>query len=108
MDREVHQDHYHTSVQPVKAQELVPEEHHHRAKAVEHREHHHGDADGVKRKLEQEAAKFQNTRTEAPVKETHSNASAVQGEHVHHHVHEVRYELLYYASRLTCPRPFNL
>ena len=90
VDREVHQDHYHTSVLPVKDREVLPEQHHHNIIPVEHREHKHGDAAAVEARLEQERAQFSSTRTDAGVKESHSVAPVIAGEHVHHHVHEVR------------------
>ena len=89
IDREVHQDHFHTSVQPVKDREVLPEQHSHRMAGVEHREIQHGDSSAIKARLEEERAQFQNTRTEAGAKETHSVAPVIAGEHVHHHVHEV-------------------
>ena len=89
IDREVHQDHYHTSVQPVKDREVLPEQHSHRMAPVEQREIQHGDSSAIKARLEQERMQFQNTRTEAGTKETHSVAPVIAGEHVHHHVHEV-------------------
>lgn len=87
-DKEIHQDHFHRTVQPVKDREVLPEQHSHNVVGVEHREHRHGDASTIKAKLEQEAAQFKNTRTE-DVRETSSVAPVVAGEHVHHHVHEV-------------------
>lgn len=89
IDREVHQDHYHTSVQPVKDREVLAEDHQHRMAAVETREHHHGNAEAVKARLEQERGQFRDTRTETAAHETHSVAPVIAGEHVHHHVHEV-------------------
>ena len=89
IDREVHQDHYHTSVQPVKDREVLPEQHSHRMAPVEQREIQHGDSSAIKARLEEERLQFQNTRTEAGTKETHSVAPVIAGEHVHHHVHEV-------------------
>ena len=89
IDREVHQDHYHTSVQPVKDREVLPEQHTHRMAAVEEREIQHGNPDAIKANLEQERMQFQDSRTEAGTKETHSVAPVIAGEHVHHHVHEV-------------------
>jgi len=88
IDREVHQDHFHTSVQPVKDREVLPEQHSHNTVPVEHREHHHGNSDAIKARLEQERLQFQNTRSEAGTKESHSVAPVIAGEHVHHHVHE--------------------
>jgi len=88
IDREVHQDHYHTSVQPVLDREVLPEQHMHNMVPVEKRELRHGDSAAIKARLEQEAAQFRDTRTEASVRETHSVAPVIAGEHVHHHVHE--------------------
>jgi len=34
VDREVHQDHHHTSIQPIKAKEVLPEEHTHTTNLV--------------------------------------------------------------------------
>lgn len=94
IDREVHQDHYHTTVQPVHDRQVLPEEHHNRVIPVEHREHDHGKhaVQELKQGLEQERAQFQSTRSEAAAKESHSTNASVVGEHVHHHVHEVRIE----------------
>ena len=89
IDREVHQDHYHTSVQPVQDREVLPEKHHHNMIPVEHREHQHGNPEAVKARLEQEAAQFSDSR-QVRKEETHSVAPVIAGEHVHHHVHEVR------------------
>lgn len=90
IDREVHQDHYHTSVQPVKDREVLPEKHQHNIIPVEHREHQHGNPEAIKARLEQERLQFQNTHSEGRVEESHSVAPVIAGEHVHHHVHEVR------------------
>lgn len=89
IDREIHQDHYHTSIQPVQDREVLPEKHVHRTAAVETREHVHGDSEAVKARLEQERLQFQSTRTQGATQETHSVAPVIAGEHVHHHVHEV-------------------
>ena len=89
IDREVHQDHYHTSIQPVKDREVLPEQHSHQMAPVEQREVKHGDDHAVRARLEQERAQFQNTRTVASTQESHSAAPVIAGEHVHHHVHEV-------------------
>lgn len=89
VDREVHQDHYHTSVQPIKAKEVLPEQHEHRAAAVEHREHHHGDDAAIKQRLEQESAQFRNKTVDGRSEHTHAEAPVIAGEHRHHHVHEV-------------------
>ena len=103
IDREVHQDHYHTSVQPVKDREVLPEQHSHRMAAVEEREIQHGDSNAIKARLEEERMQFQNTRSEAGTKETHSVAPVIAGEHVHHHVHEVSNPSLKFSKTLPTP-----
>ena len=95
IDREVHQDHYHTSVQPVKDREVLPEQHHHNIVPVEKREVQHGDSAAIQARLEQERAQFQSSRAEAGIKESHSVAPVIAGEHVHHHVHEVCPQISY-------------
>lgn len=85
----MHQDHFHTSVQPVKDREVLPEKHSHNMAAVENREYVHGDDAALKARLEQERAQFESTRTMGSTQESHSVAPVIAGEHVHHHVHEV-------------------
>jgi len=88
-DREVHQDHYHTSVQPVKDKEILPEQHHHNQVGVEHRTHDHRDHSQTKQHLQKEASQFKNESVRAPAQHSTSTAvPEVTGEHVHHHVHE--------------------
>jgi len=89
VDREVHQDHYHTSVQPVKDREVLPEQHTHKAVPVEHREHHHGDSEAIKARIQQEHAQFKSTTHEGKTHHTSAEAPVIAGEHRHHHVHEV-------------------
>lgn len=88
IDREVHQDHFHTSIQPIKDREVLPERHEHQMAPVQTREQHHGDAAAIQARLEEERRQFQNTRQEGGVRESHSVAPTIAGEHVHHHVHE--------------------
>ena len=63
IDREVHQDHYHTSVQIVKDREVLPEQHTDRVVPIENRSFQHGNPDHVKQRLEAEAAQFKSTRS---------------------------------------------
>lgn len=88
VDREIHQHHYHTSVQPITHKEVLPEQHSHQMMGVEHREHHHGNPDHVNQRLEAERAQFKNTRNVGDVQRTAVESPTVVGEHVHHHVHE--------------------
>jgi len=96
IDREVHQDHYHTSLQPVKDREVLPEKHAHQMMGAEERHLQHGNPESVKARLEQEAAQFKSSRS-VQKEESHSVAPVIAGEHVHHHVHEVNNSPLYAA-----------
>lgn len=88
VDREVHQDHHHTTEQPISHSEILPETHHHQAAEVEHRSFEHGDSDKLKRGLDDERKKYYDTQTRVEGEKTRSENPTVQGEHVHHHVHE--------------------
>jgi len=88
VDKEVHQDHYHHSVQPVHDREVLPEQHSHQLGSVEHRKFEHGNQSDVAARREQEAAQFNDKSTVGATRETQAVNPTVQGEHVHHHVHE--------------------
>jgi hypothetical protein len=88
IDREVHQDHHHTSIQPVKDREVLPEQHSHQMAGVEHRNMNHGNDDHVKQRLATEASQFKNTREVGETQHSSSTAGTITGEHIHHHVHE--------------------
>ena len=89
IDREVHQDHYHTSVQIVKDREVLPEQHTDRVVPIENRSFQHGNPDHVKQRLEAEAAQFKSTRSVSEVQHSTTTNPTISSEHVHHHVHEV-------------------
>jgi len=88
VDREIHQDHYHTTVQPISHQEVKPEVHTHNMLPVQHKKFEHGDESKTREFLEKEAAKFKNEVETLETKFTSMTAPIVEGEHVHHHVHE--------------------
>jgi len=88
VDREVHQDHYHTSVQPIQDREVLPEEHQQRQLDVEERRIKHGDDSHVQERLAAEQAQFKNTRSVGETQYSSTAQPTVVGEHVHHHVHE--------------------
>ncbi|KEF58254.1 uncharacterized protein A1O9_06180 [Exophiala aquamarina CBS 119918] len=88
VDREVHQDHYHTTVQPLSHQEVLPEKHTHNVVPTEHREFHHGNEQGKQQSLAADLAHFKDSSRTEQTRHTTSAAPAVTGEHVHHHVHE--------------------
>jgi hypothetical protein len=84
VDREVHQDHYHTSVQPVRHKEVLPESHTHNIVGVEEREFRHGSDEHVRERLENERAQFKSTREVGDVQHTTAEAPTVACEHIHH------------------------
>jgi len=88
VDREIHQDHHHTSVQPVTAREVLPEQHTHTMGTTEHKHINHGSDSHVKERLAAEAAQFKNTRNVNETQHSHERGDTIAGEHVHHHVHE--------------------
>jgi hypothetical protein len=88
VDREVHQDHHHTSVQPIQDREVLPEQHSHQLGGVEHRNIKHGNDQHVKDRLAAEQGQFKNTREVGSTQHHASTNAGVTGEHVHHHVHE--------------------
>ncbi|KAK4447393.1 hypothetical protein QBC34DRAFT_467489 [Podospora aff. communis PSN243] len=88
VEQEVHQDHYHRTIQPVAASETLPEQHKHRVAGTVHREFDHRDSGSTEQALRAEAGKLRDTKTVEETTKTQSRAPTVQGEHVHHHVHE--------------------
>jgi len=89
IDRELHQDHYQTRIQPIEDHVVLPEEHRHNVLPVEHREIKKVNEAEVKRKLEEERLRFQSTREVLPTERAHVEGSAIAGEHAHHHVYEM-------------------
>ncbi|KAK3389396.1 hypothetical protein B0H63DRAFT_463559, partial [Podospora didyma] len=88
VNKEVHQDHYHRTVQPVFDKQVLPETHRHNVQDTEHREFDHRDNEGTKRQLATEAGQLRDERHVAGTTHTQSRAPVIQGENVHHHVHE--------------------
>ena len=56
VDRELHQDHYQTRVQPVIDKQILPEEHLHKQAPVEYKEHKHHKGEEIRRALEEEVS----------------------------------------------------
>lgn len=88
VNKEVYQDHYHRVVQPVHDREILPEQHHHNATSVVRREFDHRDHEATERALKAESGQLRDHRVVADTTHTQSKAPVVQGEQVHHHVHE--------------------
>src|SRR3954464_10423335 len=87
VDREVHQDHYHTTIQPIQHQEVLPEQHHYQMKDVIDKEFNHSNDHETRQRLERETAQFKNTNHTHETRHTTAVAPRVEGEHVHHHIH---------------------
>lgn len=88
IEKERHQDHYHTTVVPAKDREVLPEQHQYEETEtqVKHVEHDDG---GVAAKADDRNADFENTsRQKETVEKVTQEPTAVAGEHVHHHLHE--------------------
>ncbi|CAG9989414.1 unnamed protein product [Clonostachys byssicola] len=88
VDREVHQEHHQTRIQPVKDKEILPEQHSHNVLPVEEKTIHHGGHDQVRQTLERDAAQYKDTSTTHSTKHTTTTNPTMTGERVHHHVHE--------------------
>ena len=88
IDREVHQHHYHTTVQPVSHREQLPEKHVHNLVPQVEREFKHDNEQETHRRISAEMAQFQNTTVKQQTTPSTQAAPQVVGEHVHHHVHE--------------------
>ncbi|ROV99183.1 hypothetical protein VPNG_08235 [Cytospora leucostoma] len=91
VDKEIHEEHHHTTVQPIQEKEVLPEKHSHINEGTEHKEFRHGDHEHINAQLAEERARLnltENTREVASTTRTQAEAPTAQGEHVHHHVHE--------------------
>lgn len=105
INRELHQGHYQTRVQPIEDREVLQEEHRHNRLPVEKRIQREVDDELVRRRLEEEVRppfnlilnnhshaqqkmQFKSTREVLPVERIRVEGSTVTGEHAHHHVYE--------------------
>lgn len=88
VDREVHQHHHHTTVQPLSHTERLPEKHTHNILPTEHREFRHEDEAATKSRLAADLGHFKDVSRTEKTHQTQAAAPSVTGEHVHHHVHE--------------------
>ncbi|KAI1341733.1 hypothetical protein F5Y15DRAFT_345995 [Xylariaceae sp. FL0016] len=88
VDKEVHQDHYKHTVQPVQSKKVLPAQHIQKAGAVEEREVDDRDTEADEDLLEAEDEKFSNKRVVGDTKKTKSQAPIQESKNVHHHYHE--------------------
>jgi len=85
IEREKHQDHYHTTIQPLKESEVVPETHDH-IQETKHRNINHDD-NTAKVKADADRAGFEST-SEQKQFESSTQEPTQRDEHVHHHFNE--------------------
>jgi len=85
VEKEKHQDHYHTTIQPLKDAEVLPEKHDN-IQETEHREINLDDS-AAKTKAKADLAGFESTSEEKQF-ESKTLEPTQEAEHVHHHLHE--------------------
>ncbi|KAF2965024.1 hypothetical protein GQX73_g8539 [Xylaria multiplex] len=88
IDRERHQDHHKTVVQPLKERDVMPEEHRYEQADVQRRNMNHNNEKDAKIMLERKQAQFKNTSEEAGTRSKTVQEPTLTSEHVHHHLHE--------------------
>ncbi|KAI1434156.1 hypothetical protein GGR50DRAFT_695436 [Xylaria sp. CBS 124048] len=86
VEKERHQDHFKTTVQPLKEREVKPEHHVHEQAAVQ-TEHHDHDRN-AKHVVNNQQSKFKDERREADTATKVTQEPTLTSEHVHHHYHE--------------------
>lgn len=102
VDRERHQDHYHTTVQPLKDQEVEATKHDQvTADTIEREVNNDEDAEKVRAKAEADRAAFKSTSEEERQEKT-TIEDTVVGEQVHHHVHETIQPVIEKGSSKPC------
>jgi len=85
VEKERHQDHYHTTVQPLKDSEVRPEKHD-QVQEKEYKEFNHDDS-AAKAKAKADQAGFSSSKDEQKF-EAKTTAPTQVTENVHHHLHE--------------------
>lgn len=85
VEKERHQDHYHTTIQPLKASEVLPEKHDNIQETKERVIN--KDDNSAKAKAESDRAGFKSTTDQKKFESATKEPTQVE-EHVHHHLHE--------------------
>ncbi|KAK1069201.1 hypothetical protein LTR74_005008 [Friedmanniomyces endolithicus] len=88
VEKEIHKDHYHTTIQPLKDTEVQATEHNFEQAPTEYRSVEKDDG-AAEAKVAKKLAGFHDSVKEEETKETHAQDETVVGEHVHHHLHEI-------------------
>lgn len=100
VDREVHQHHYHTTVQPLSHTVTLPEKHTHNLIPIKHVTHQKEDVEGTRSRLATELAQFKNTSVTLPTTHSTKVHAPVIGVHYHHHVHETVQPIIYKETHM--------
>jgi hypothetical protein len=85
VEKEKHVDHYHTTVQPLKDSEVLPEKHDYTQETKTKTTN--NDDNAAKAKAEADRAGFESTKDETQFESKVTEPTQVE-EHVHHHLHE--------------------
>jgi len=88
IDKEKHQHHYQTTVQPLEDREVLPTQHEHEQVATEVREFDNDDAKAVPAQVEARNAEFEDQTVEGKTFETTTQTEKVANDEVQHHLHE--------------------
>ncbi|KAK1820854.1 hypothetical protein LTR12_004724 [Friedmanniomyces endolithicus] len=88
VEKEIHKDHYHTTIQPLKDTEVQATEHNFEQAPTEYRSVEKDDG-AAEAKVAKKLGGFHDSVKEEETKETHAQDETVVGEHVHHHLHEI-------------------
>lgn len=88
LDKEIHQHHHHTVIQPIKLTEKHAEKHVHHSLPVEHKVFNHESEQELRDTLAQDLSKYKSSFVTHETTNSSSIAPVVVSEHVHHHVHE--------------------
>ncbi|KAM0343790.1 hypothetical protein ACHAPU_008218 [Fusarium lateritium] len=86
IDHEIHQDHYHTTIQPVKDKNVLPTKHVYKENEMEEEIDHRDDT--ARKQAEAEAAKIKNEKIVEGTTRSKEIAPAHENQHIHHHIHE--------------------
>ncbi|KAI9651957.1 MAG: hypothetical protein M1831_007460 [Alyxoria varia] len=88
VSKDIHEDVYHTTVQPIVENKVLPEQQYRNLAPATEKDVDERDAEDLRKHLEEEQGHFKNERIVNETKHTYSVEPTVIGEHVHYHVHE--------------------
>ncbi|KAI0126121.1 hypothetical protein BJ170DRAFT_460572 [Xylariales sp. AK1849] len=86
VDKEVHQDHYHTTVLPVKDKKVLSAKHVYQENEAEKKIDHRDNT--ARKKAKQEAATIHDTKKVEGTTHSKEYLPTKEDEHIHHHIHE--------------------